>query len=288
MVKVGIIGGSGLEDPNILLDPVTVAVDTPYGKPSDDVVEGTINGVECVLLARHGRKHDIMPGNVNFRANLWALYSRGVDVIIASTACGSLQENVEPGHLLFPDSVFDRTTGRQSTFFDGSYDQAPGVCHIQAHPTYNEKLRQVLISTAERCQLVHHRTGFGVCIEGPRFSTKAESMVFKSWGASLVNMTMMPECILAKELGIPYATTALVTDYDCWKEEDHVTASSVMKVFAANVEKAKTLFVEAVGEIGKIDWSAEILKLKTEARESVMISPDVVIPFLTTDNQKKF
>uniref|UniRef100_A0A8R1I1S9 S-methyl-5'-thioadenosine phosphorylase n=1 Tax=Caenorhabditis japonica TaxID=281687 RepID=A0A8R1I1S9_CAEJA len=281
MVKVGIIGGSGLEDPNILHEPKLVSVLTPYGAPSDDLLEGTINGVECVLLARHGRKHDIMPGNVNYRANLWALYSRGVDVIIASTACGSLQEHVEPGHLLFPDSVFDRTNGRASSFFDGSNPGAPGVCHIQGHPTYNEKLRQVLISTAERCQLVHHRTGFGVCIEGPRFSTRTESNVFRSWGASLVNMTMMPECILAKELGIPYATTALVTDYDCWKEEEQVTASSVMQVFAANVEKAKKLFVEAVGEIGKVDWSDEIRKMKKQARESLMISPDVVVPFLT-------
>ncbi|CAI2342546.1 unnamed protein product [Caenorhabditis sp. 36 PRJEB53466] len=235
MVKVGIIGGSGLEDPKILQNTSTVSVETPFGKPSDDLVEGTINGVECVLLARHGRKHDIMPGNVNYRANLWALYSRGVDVIIASTACGSLQEHVEPGHLLFPDSVFDRTNGRKGTFFDGSYVDAPGVCHIQAHPTYNEKLRQVLISTAER----------------PSLFDKAESTVFRSWGASLVNMTMMPECILAKELGIPYASTALVTDYDCWKDGDeHVTASSVMEVFAENVGKAKTLFVEAIEERG--------------------------------------
>ncbi|ULU05425.1 hypothetical protein L3Y34_017832 [Caenorhabditis briggsae] len=280
MVKVGIIGGSGLEDPNILLNPTAISIDTPYGQPSDHLIQGTINGVECVLLARHGRKHDIMPGNVNYRANLWALYSLGVDVIIASTACGSLKEEVAPGHLLFPDSVFDRTNSRKATFFDGTFSGAPGVSHIQAHPTYNEKLRQVLISTAEKCKLVHHRTGFGVCIEGPRFSTKAESMVFKSWGASLVNMTMMPECILAKELGIPYATTALVTDYDCWKDEDQVTAASVMKVFAANVEKAKTLFIEAVAEIGKIDWSAEILQTKTAARQSIMISPDVEVEFL--------
>ncbi|CAI5441833.1 unnamed protein product [Caenorhabditis angaria] len=280
MVKIGIIGGSGLEDPKILQNPTNVNVETPYGSPSDQLVEGTINGVQCVLLARHGKKHDIMPGNVNYRANLWALYSRGVDVIIASTACGSLQENVKPGELLFPDSVFDRTTGRKSTFFDGSFEEAPGVCHIQSHPSYNEKLRQVLISTAQKLNIDHHTSGFGVCIEGPRFSTKAESIVFKSWGASLVNMTMMPECVLAKELGIPYATTALVTDYDCWKDEEHVTMEAVMKVFAANVEKAKNLFIEAVVQISEVEWTDEIQRLKKDARNSVMVAPDVVIPHL--------
>ncbi|CAB3403982.1 unnamed protein product [Caenorhabditis bovis] len=281
MVKVGIIGGSGLEDPKILQNPKVVSIETPFGSPSDALTTGTINGVECVLLARHGKKHDIMPGNVNYRANLWALYELGCDVIIASTACGSLQEHVKPGQLLFPDSVFDRTNGRKSTFFDGTKKLTPGVCHIQPHPCYNEKLRQILIATAKKCNLDHHTSGFGVCIEGPRFSTKSESNVFRSWGASLVNMTMMPECVLAKELGIPYATTALVTDYDCWREEgEQVTMEAVMKTFAENVEKAKTLFINAVVEIGKVDWSDERKKLKTDARHSVMVGPEVVIPHL--------
>ncbi|VDL64339.1 unnamed protein product [Nippostrongylus brasiliensis] len=232
--KVGIMGGSGLEDPQILQDAEEVEVSTPYGEPSDKMAKfvfnvipnvfftGTIGGVPCILLARHGRKHDIMPSDVNFRANLWGMHSLGAKVIIASIACGSLQENVKPGELVFPDSVFDRTTGRKSTFFDGSNPEAPGVCHIQMHPAYNEKLRRILMGAATDLNLQFHDSGFGICIEGPRYSTKAESRVFRSWGANLINMTMMPECALAKELGIPYATTALVTDYDCWRDDEHV------------------------------------------------------------------
>ncbi|CAD6198415.1 unnamed protein product [Caenorhabditis auriculariae] len=280
MVKVGIIGGTGLEDPQILSNPKSVVVETPYGSPSDALLEGTINGVDCVLLARHGRKHDIMPGNVNYRANLWALYSLGVDVIIASTACGSLQEHVKPGQLVFPDSVFDRTNGRKSTFFDGSHAGAPGVCHIQSYPTYNEQLRQLMVTSAKSLDIDHHANGFGVCIEGPRFSTVAESNVFRSWGASLVNMTMMPECILAKELGIPYATMALVTDYDCWKETTHVSIDLVMETFHENVGKAKRLFIDVVARISDVDWTPEVARMKKEARDSIMIPADIVVPHL--------
>ncbi|PAV58605.1 hypothetical protein WR25_16031 isoform A [Diploscapter pachys] len=279
--KLGIIGGSGLEDPQFFKDVKEVVIDTPFGKPSDSYLEGTIEGVKVVLLARHGRKHDIMPGNVNFRANLWGMHMLGVKVIIASTACGSLQEHIKPGELVFPDSVFDRTAGRKSTFFDGEHNETPGVCHIQMHPTYSEYLRKVLAKTADGLGLKYHDGGFGVCIEGPRFSSKAESKVFRSWGASLVNMTLMPECVLAKELGIPYATTSLVTDYDCWREEEEqVSMEMVMATFKQNADKCKTLFLAAVPQIAKHDWTEEIKNLKTSARHSVMVPPEVIIPHL--------
>lgn len=269
-----------MEDPQILHNAREVEVTTPYGKPSDKYIEGTIGDVTCILLARHGRKHDIMPSAVNFRANLWGMQSLGAQVIIASIACGSLQENVKPGELVFPDSVFDRTTGRKSTFFDGSNPEAPGVCHIQMNPAYNEKLRKILMSAATDLKLKFHDSGFGICIEGPRYSTKAESRVFRSWGASLINMTMVPECCLAKELGIPYATTALVTDYDCWKDDEQVSMELVMKTFKENSHKAKSLFVEAVKRIAKEDWKAEIAALKKAAREAVMVGPEVTIKHL--------
>uniref|UniRef100_A0A0K0DJJ2 S-methyl-5'-thioadenosine phosphorylase n=1 Tax=Angiostrongylus cantonensis TaxID=6313 RepID=A0A0K0DJJ2_ANGCA len=261
--KVGIIGGSGLEDPQFFKDAKEVQVNTPYGKPSDSFMEGTIGDVPCILLARHGRQHTIMPSDVNFRANLWGMHSLGASVIIASIACGSLQENVKPGELVFPDSVFDRTTGRKSTFFDGTNPDAPGVCHIQMHPVYNEKLRKVILMvTATDLKLKFHDGGFGICIEGPRYSSRAESHVFRSWGASIINMTMMPECCLAKELGIPYATTALVTDYDCWKDDEQVSMELVMRTFKENSSKAKSLFIEAVKRIAKEDWKTEILTAK--------------------------
>ncbi|KAK6061035.1 methylthioadenosine phosphorylase [Cooperia oncophora] len=261
-IKVGIMGGSGLEDPQILHNAKEVEINTPYGAPSDKYIVGTIGDVECILLARHGRKHDIMPSDVNFRANLWGMHSLGASVIIATIACGSLQEDVKPGELVFPDSVFDRTNGRKSTFFDGTNPDTPGVCHIQMHPTYNEKLRKLLMSTATDLNLTFHDGGFGICIEGPRYSSRAESRIFRSWGASLINMTMMPECVLAKELGIPYATTALVTDYDCWREDEQVSMELVMKTFKENAYKAKSLFIEAVKRIAEEDWENEIAVLK--------------------------
>ncbi|ETN75754.1 hypothetical protein RB195_020526 [Necator americanus] len=282
--KVGIIGGSGLEDPQILQNAREVEVETPFGKPSDKYLEGTIGDVHCIILARHGRKHDIMPSDVNFRANLWGMHTLGASVIIASIACGSLQEDVKPGDLVFPDSVFDRTTGRKTTFFDGTVPQVPGVCHIQMHPTYNEKLRKILIGAAKDLNLKYHDGGFGVCINGPRYSSKAESRIFRSWGANLINMTMIPECCLAKELGIPYATTALVTDYDCWREDEHVSMELVMKTFKENCHKAKNLFIEAVKRIAKEDWKEEIATMKKAARDAVMVGPEVVIHHLVVKN----
>ncbi|GMS84132.1 hypothetical protein PENTCL1PPCAC_6307, partial [Pristionchus entomophagus] len=291
-VKVGIIGGTGLEDPQILENSRLIDnVDTPYGKISDKMLEGSIQGVPCVILSRHGRQHDINPSNVNYRANLWALAEQGVTVIIASTACGSLQENVKPGDLLFPDSVYDRTFGRQITFFDGEEGHQPGVCHIPMHPLYHEPLRQILISTAKSLKssvpdLTIHEEGFGVCIEGPRFSTRAESRVFRSWGAAIVNMTMIPEGPLAKELGIPYAPVALITDYDCWKDDaEHVSVELVSATLRANGDKAKRLFIEAIKEIAKKDWTEEVKTLKSSIRASVMLDPSVKIRHLEAGDQ---
>ncbi|EYC45513.1 hypothetical protein Y032_0425g1236 [Ancylostoma ceylanicum] len=278
--KIGIIGGSGLEDPQILQNAKEVEVTTPYGKPSDKYIEGIIGDVPCIILARHGRKHDIMPSDVNFRANLWGMHSLGASVILATVAVGSLQEHVKPGDLMFPDSAFDKTTGRKDTFFDGSNPNAPGVCHIQMHPTYNEKLRKILMAAATDLKLKFHDKGWGVCINGPRYSSRGESRVFKSWGASLMSMTMFPECCLAKELGIPYATTALITDYDCWREDVQVSMELVMKTFKENSHKAKNLLIEAVKRIAKEDWKEEIAICKKGARDAVMVGPEVVIPHL--------
>src|SRR3989344_4427095 len=213
MIKVGIIGGSGLDDPDIIKDRKEFYADTRFGKPSDALIIGTIKDIDVVLLARHGRKHTIMPGNVNFRANIIALKEQGCTSILASTACGSLKEEIEPGHLVFIDQFIDRTTKRHSTFYDENE-----VCHIPMAEPFCNKLRKMLAESAEKFGYEHAKKGTVITIEGPRFSSKAESKLFRSWNADVINMTTVPEVVLAREAGIWYAAIAMATDYDCFLE----------------------------------------------------------------------
>ncbi|MFH4977583.1 hypothetical protein AB6A40_004292 [Gnathostoma spinigerum] len=278
--KVGIIGGTGLEDTEFFKNVKQVKVDTPFGPPSDDLLEGEINGVPCVLISRHGKKHNIAPSRVNFRANLWALMKQGAKVILATAASGSLKEDHTPGTLVFLDSFIDRTFKREVTFHDGVSGHPQGVCHMPAHPAYNEKLRQVLIKCAEELGFKHSKTGTAVCIEGPRYSSFAESAIWRSWNADIVNMTVCPEVYLAKELGIPYASVALITDYDCWREGELVSVELVTKRMNENAHKAKDLFSLAVKKLAAIDWTDEICECKKTARAGVMVDSDVVIDHL--------
>jgi 5'-methylthioadenosine phosphorylase len=180
----------------------------------DALIIGKISGVDCVLLARHGRKHDVSPTNINYRANIWALKEAGCTHILASTACGSLKEEIKPGNLVILDSFIDCTTKRELTFFDGKTPGCPpGICHIPMDSAYDEETRKALIETAKELGIVCHPSGTSVCIEGPRFSTRAESNVYRSWGAATVNMTTVPEAQLAKEAGLLYASVAMATDY---------------------------------------------------------------------------
>ncbi|KAH7726364.1 MTAP protein [Aphelenchoides avenae] len=276
VIKVGIIGGTGLEDPQILENVKEHRVSTPFGEPSDVIVEGVIRGVPCLLVARHGKRHNISPTNVNYRANLWALRHLGANVIIASTASGSLREELAPGHLVFHDSFIDRTTKREQSFYDGKH--IPGVCHVPMHPTFDETLRKILVRCAAALQLTHHPSGTTVVIEGPRFSTRAESELYRSWGASLVNMTLCPEAVLAKELGVPYASVGLVTDYDCWKDDvEHVSIDVVANTLRDNAAKTKLLFIEAVQRIAKSpEIVTAISHAQNVAQNSVM--PDGINP----------
>lgn len=271
--KIGIIGGTGLEDPQILENAKKIHVTTPYGKPSDDLLEGNIGGVPCVLLSRHGRQHQWSPSQVNYRANIWALKSLGAKVIIASSASGSLKEEVKPGHIVLLDSFIDRTTRREQSFYDGLEGHPKGICHIPSHPLFSDKLRSILGSCASALGITCHERGTSVCIEGPRYSTRAESDLYRSWNASLVNMTVCPEALLAKELGIPYASVALVTDYDCWKDShESVSVDLVMKTLHENAENTKRLFIKAVEEIhaSKPALNLEISKAKEVAISNVM------------------
>lgn len=245
MIKIGIIGGSGLDDPKILQDPQEIGVDTPYGKPSSLLTTGKIRGVDVVILARHGKKHSIMPSNVNYRANIYALKAQGCTHILATTAVGSLRAEIKPGHIVFPDQIIDRTTKRASTFYD--YGK---VCHIPMAEPFCSKLRKILSSEATLLGLEHHDTTTLVTIEGPRFSTKAESHMFRSWGADIINMSIMPECTLAREAGMCYQPIAMSTDYDCWHvSEAPVTWEQIVKIMGQNAENVKRLLLAVIPKI---------------------------------------
>lgn len=245
MVKVGIIGGTGMYDADFLSAAKEVSVETPYGSPSQPITAGKIGAVDVIVIPRHGRGHKFNPTNVNYRANIHALKQLGVTHIIAPCAVGSLKEEVKPGDLVFSNQFIDRTTKRAQTFYDGEK-----VCHISMAEPFCPHLRRMLIAAAKRLNLAHHETGTNVIIEGPRFSTLAESNLFRSWGCSTINMTMVPECVLAREAEICYAPVAQVTDYDCWKGEA-VTADMVINTLKGNVEKTKKLLLAVIPFIGE-------------------------------------
>lgn len=244
MVKIGIIGGSGLDDPQILKNPTIKEVDNKYGQPSSSLTCGKIEGVEAVILARHGKDHGIMPTKVNFLANIYALKLEGCTHILAATAVGSLRKEIKPGNLVFPSQFIDFTRHRNSTFFTDK------VVHTPMSEPFDKKLRDLLCQTCDELKLEYNRDVTVVTIEGPRFSTKAESHMFRQWGADIINMSTCPEVILANELGIPYQTIAMSTDYDCWKEdEEPVTFDMVMQRMKENAEKVKKLLVEVVRRV---------------------------------------
>lgn len=248
MVKIGIIGGSGLDNPDILKEAKDADVDTPYGPPSSPLKCGKIEGVDVVLLARHGRQHTIPPTHVNNRANIDALKKQGCTHIIASTAVGSLRQEIGRGDFVIIDQFIDFTRLRKLTFADSFEPHKP--VHTPMATPFNADLRDVLVRSCKLLGLKHHPRGTVVTIEGPRFSTRAESHMFRSWGADIINMSIAPECALANEAGIPYAAVAMSTDYDCWKEDEApVTWDEILKIFGANVEKMVKLLTTAIPKV---------------------------------------
>ncbi|MEI6125715.1 MAG: S-methyl-5'-thioadenosine phosphorylase [Pseudomonadota bacterium] len=258
MIKIGIIGGTGFGNPDIVNNSKKIKVHTPYGPPSAMVTTGTMEGVDIVSIPRHGEGHSICPSLVNFRANVWAMKELGVTHIFAVTAVGSLREEIAPGHLVFPDQFIDRTTMRKATFFE-----AQEVCHIPMADPFCEPLRQLLGTAADRMSLKHHKKATVVTIEGPRFSTRAESRMFRMWGADIINMSTVPEVVLAREAGICYATIAMSTDYDCWHEsEEPVSWEMIQKTMDKNAENVKKLLRAAVKGVAFVDCSCkEAVKL---------------------------
>ncbi len=245
MSKIGIIGGSGLDNPDLLRDSSDIDVETRWGAPSAPLKAGTIEGCDVVLLARHGREHTIPPTFVNYRANVQALKDAGCTRILATTACGSLREEIDRGHLVILDQFIDFTRRRPVSFFEEFKPHA--AAHAGMAEPFDNDLRARLNAACDALGLVHHKTGTVVTIEGARFSTRAESNMFRAWGADVINMSVAPECILANEAGLPYAAVAMSTDYDCWKtDETPVTWEEILEVFQGNVEKVTSLLVEAI------------------------------------------
>ncbi len=248
MTKIAIIGGSGLENPEILRGSEQKFVNTPYGDPSSDFTCGLIGGTEVVILSRHGRRHTITPSKVNNRANLHAIKELGCTHILATTACGSLRENIGRGDLVIPDQFIDFTRHREITFFDAF--QPGEMKHTPMADPFDKTLRDKLKAAGQELGLPVHPKGCILTIEGPRFSTRAESRMFRSWGGDLINMSTAPECILANELGIPYAAVAMATDFDSWKEDETpVSWEEILKVFNHNVHNVINILMKVIPDL---------------------------------------
>lgn len=244
-VKIGVIGGSGLYKMEALQDIEEIDVETPFGSPSDQFIVGTLAGMKVAFLARHGRGHALLPSEVPYQANIYGMKKLGVEYLISASAVGSLQEEVRPLDLVLPDQFIDRTKDRKSTFFGEGI-----VAHIGfGHPICTQ-LSQVLASAISSLNLPDirlHQGGTYVCMEGPAFSTQAESNLYRSWGGTVIGMTNLPEAKLAREAEIAYATLALVTDYDCWHpEHDHVTVDLVIDNLNRNAVNAQKVIQAAV------------------------------------------
>lgn len=240
--KIGIIGGSGLYNIEGITDVENVEVDTPFGKPSDQYITGALEGKSIVFLPRHGKSHSILPGELNFRANIYGMKKLGVERIIAVSAVGSMKEEIKPLDIVIPDQFIDRTRGRIGTFFGdgivGHVSLADPVCSILAKDLYE---------AAKTVGANVHKGGTYVCIEGPQFSTRAESRTYRQWDVSVIGMTNIQEAKLAREAEICYSTLALSTDYDCWyEEEEDVTANMVIQNMKKNVEMAKAILKTAI------------------------------------------
>jgi len=250
-IKIGIIGGSGLDNPSIIENSKDVDIGTIYGQPSSQLKIGKINGVDVVLLARHGREHTIPPTHVNYRANIQALKDIGCTHIIATTAVGSLKENICPGDIVILDQFIDFTRQRVVSFFDKFESHNPK--HISMAEPFDKNLRNLLNIECKNLNIKHHTKGTVITIEGSRFSTIAESKMFILWGADVINMSIAPEAILANELDIPYAAIAMSTDYDCWREgEESVTWEAVLKTFKENVDKVTKLLITVIPKVKNV------------------------------------
>ena len=243
--EIGLIGGSGLYALAGVEDAREITLETPYGPPSDSFVVGELAGRAVAFLSRHGRGHRLLPHEINYRANLWAMKALGVSRILSASAVGSLRETIEPRHVLTPDQFLDRTRGRPATFFGDGI-----AVHVGFADPVCPDLRARIAEAARDCGAVVHGSGTYVCMEGPAFSTRAESHLYRAWGMDVIGMTNLTEAKLAREAEICYATLALVTDYDCWHdEEEDVTVRAILETLQANANLAAEALRQTVATL---------------------------------------
>ena len=246
---LGIIGGSGIYELNDIVNPEWISVKSLYGSPSDEILTGSINGISIAFLPRHGRGHSLSPSNINYRANIDCLKSIGVTDIISLSAVGSLKDTIKPGSFVIIDQFIDRTFARKKTFFDEGI-----VAHVSMAKPVSKQLGKLILESAPN-NINISLGGTYLAMEGPQFSTLAESELYRSWNCDVIGMTNMPEAKLAREAEIPYATIAMVTDYDCWHpDHDAVTVDSIIEVLNSNSNNAKKLILNIINNISKKTW----------------------------------
>jgi len=271
MATVGVIGGSGLYQIEGIQDVKEVEVKTPFGDPSDKFLTGTLEGTPVVFLPRHGRGHRISPTEINNRANIWGMKKLGVDAIISISAVGSLKLELKPMDFVVPDQFIDRTAPRRhSTFFTDGI-----VAHVAFAEPISEEIADVVYKACEKLKLPVHKNGTYLNMEGPQFSTKAESELYRNWGCDIIGMTNLPEAKLAREAEISYATLAAVTDYDCWHHSHGtVTVDMIIEYMTKNVENAKKILKIAIPKVGKIKKFSAAGALKSAIMTDPKLIPD--------------
>lgn len=276
MAKVGIIGGSGLYDIEGISNVEEVAIKTPFGDPSDAFITGKLEGTDVVFLPRHGRGHRFSPSKINYRANIYGMKKLGVEAIISVSAVGSLKENIKPLDFVVVDQFIDRTRGeRISTFFTDGI-----VAHVAFADPVAPELAAIILESAKKVGVTVHPKGTYVCMEGPQFSTKAESHLYRSWGADIIGMTNLTEAKLAREAEISYATLAAVTDYDCWHDtHEAVTLEIVLSYLKKNVENAKKILKAAIPKVGKLKTFSA-----ANALQFSIVTDPKIIPLRTKNN----
>jgi 5'-methylthioadenosine phosphorylase len=272
LAKIAFIGGSGLYEIDGIEDVVEKEIDTPFGKPSDKIVTGAISGVRCAFLPRHARGHVLLPSEINQRANMYALKSIGVEQIVAFTACGSLKEKMKPKDFVIPDQIFDRTKNRPNTFFGEGI-----VAHVGMAKPFCDEIREIIHQSVYELGIEHHFGGTYVCIDGPQFSTKAESEANRQNGFAIVGMTAVPEAKLAREAEICYANISLVTDFDVWKEGEEVTNDAVVATAAANISNSRKVIKILAAKLSqrqaKCSCCDSLKSAVMTAPEKLLISP---------------
>jgi len=272
---LGVIGGSGVYALDAIEGAERIDIETPWGRPSGPIVRGRMNGVEVAFLARHGEGHRLAPSQINYRANIDALKRAGVTDVVSVSACGSFREDFAPGVFVLVDQFIDRTSGREKSFFGTGC-----VAHVSMADPVCPALADALAASCAALKIPHHRGGVYLCIDGPQFSSRAESRLYKSWGADVIGMTNMPEAKLAREAELPYASVAMVTDYDCWREGTaHVEVAAVLAVMKKNTETARRLVADLVRRLGPTR-SRSPLGIETALDAAIITPPEARDPAL--------